>query len=66
MAKVDPFHTDTVLANYHPRERYVYHYQSGCDYGQRIIKDGNRKPGIGTDPLGHARQKCDRCLALGA
>lgn len=61
MAKVSAFHTDTVLAYYHPNERYVYHNESTCGYGQRIKRDGNDIPGQGTDPHGRPRQLCDRC-----
>jgi hypothetical protein len=64
MAQVDAFHTDTVLRTYHPRERYVYHNQSKCEYGERIIKDGNKLDGKGRDPQGNPRELCDKCQAL--
>jgi hypothetical protein len=64
MAKVSAFHTDTDSPNYHPRERYVYHDQSECGYGQRVKRDGNDVLGIGKDPQGNARKLCDRCDGL--
>jgi hypothetical protein len=64
MGKVGAFHTDTVLAEYHPRERYVYHNQSECGYGKRVMRDGNDKPGPGTKPDGTTRDLCDRCEGL--
>jgi len=64
MGAIAAFHTDTVLDYYHPRERYVYHDESECAYGKRIIQDGNQIPGKGTDPFGNARQRCDECARL--
>jgi hypothetical protein len=64
MSKVGDFHTDTVREYYHPRERWVYHDQSECGYGQRVKRDGNAIPGRGTDPQGYPRALCDRCSNL--
>jgi hypothetical protein len=62
--KVAAFHTDTDSAEYHPRERYVYHNQSACGYGQRVKRDGHDIAGTGTDPGGNPRKLCDRCSDL--
>lgn len=64
MTRVSDFHTDTDGPHYHPRERYVYHNQSECGYGQRVKSDGNAIAGRGTDPRGNPRQLCDRCEDL--
>ena len=64
MAKIDAFHTDTDSPDYHPRERYVYHNESECGYGQRVKRDGNAVAGIGTKPDGSPRDLCDRCEDL--
>lgn len=58
MARVAAFHTNTTSSFYHPLERYVYHDQSDCPFGQLIKRDGN-------DIRGSAgRELCDRCAAL--
>ena len=64
MTKVSAFHTNTDSPNYHPRERYVYHNQSECGYGQRVKRDGNAVNGQGIDPRGNPRALCDRCEDL--
>lgn len=64
MSQVEPFHTDATSDDYHPRERYVYHNQSECGYGQRVKRDGNALAGRGTDPNGNLRDLCDRCRNL--
>jgi hypothetical protein len=64
VAKVAPFHTDTPLTRYHPREFWIHHNDSGCDFGQRIVRDGNRMEGAGVNPHGNPRQVCDRCQAI--
>jgi len=64
VARVEAFHTNSETAAYRPEERYVYHNQSECGYGQRIIRDGYKVLGIGTDPHGYARKPCDTCRAL--
>jgi hypothetical protein len=61
MSKVSPFHTDTDSPNYHARERYVYHTDNECKYGKVVLKDGNAIDGVGTDPAGNPRQRCDSC-----
>lgn len=64
MGRVSDFHTDTVKEYYHPRERWVYHNQSECDYGQKVRRDGNALSGRGADPQGYTRGVCDRCNKL--
>jgi len=64
LTQVPAFHTDTVLDDYHPRERYVYHNQSDCGYGARIKRDDNDISGKGTDPDGNPRELCERCIDL--
>jgi hypothetical protein len=39
MALVDPYHTDT------DPEDPVYHIYDNCPAGERVIADGNAKPG---------------------
>ena len=65
MSLVSPFHTDTDSPFYHPRERWVYHDQSECGYGQEVKRNGHDIAGIGRDPNGNPRQRCDRCEGLG-
>lgn len=62
--KVNAFHTDTDLPKYRRVERYVFHNQSDCHYGQEVKRDGNAVVGEGFDPAGNPRQLCDRCKEL--
>jgi hypothetical protein len=54
--KVSAFHTDS--DDYRPEDKLVYHDQSECGYGQRIMRDGNSKAGTA------GRRRCDRCTTL--
>ena len=58
MAKIPPFHTDT--DDYRPEDKLVYHDDTECDYGKRIMEDGNAKPGTA------GRRRCERCDSLAA
>lgn len=58
MGKVPAFHTDST--DYEPEEKWRYHDNDACGYGQRIKRDGNAVSG----PDGRAL--CDRCKTLAA
>ncbi len=59
MAKVLDFHTDTVEA-YEPEEKWRYHDNDECYWGNKIKADGNEEPGDA------GRKLCDRCATLAA
>ena len=58
MAKCPPYHT--ILPEYGPKERNVYHDHDDCADGMRIKRE-HRVPG----PGGANRFRCDNCKRLG-
>lgn len=59
MGKVSAFHADTV-EDYEPEEKWRYHDNNECGYGNRIKRDGNDLPGD------DGRKRCERCNTLAA
>jgi hypothetical protein len=59
VSKVPAFHTDTV-EEYEPEEKWRYHDNDGCGYGNRIKRDGNEVYGAA------GRKLCERCETLAA
>ena len=53
------FHTDTVEA-YEPEEKWRYHDNDECYWGNKIKADGNEEPSDA------GRKLCDRCATLAA
>lgn len=59
MTKVLAFHTDTVEA-YEPEEKWRYHDNDKCWWGNKIKADGNDEPGD------DGRRLCAHCAAEAA
>lgn len=58
MTKVPAFHTDS--DDYRPEDKWVYHDNDKCGYGNRIKRDGNNIAGTA------GRKRCSKCDEMAA
>lgn len=64
MARVQPFHSDVNSPHYNPSELLVFHNQTSCGYGFRVMRDGKAKDGIGMTAAGYLRTLCGLCEGI--